>query len=174
MESLYTGVSVGFGFLLFYIGLSFIWLLFKNYKKRILPQNKYINIADLKNFQVEEGRKERRVDIIWPVSVVTANGIGKAETKQLSRSGAFIKCRNPLPIGEKFNMTIEIPSKGYISLKSEVIWSNAGIPEHKVVNRGMSVKFKQNMENDLASLISALEEYVVMASNAPAQRIALI
>ena len=71
-------------------------------------------------------------------------------------------------------MTIEIPSKGYISLKSEVIWSNAGIPEHKVVNRGMSVKFKQNMENDLASLISALEEYVVMASNAPAQRIALI
>ncbi len=160
MESLYSGMSVGFGFLLFCTLLSFVWILFQNFRKRMFLQNKSINVINLTAYKAEEERKDNRSDILWTVSIETPNGITMAETKDLSPSGAFIKCRGPLLPGEKFCLIIETPSKGTISLKSEVIWSNTNMPEDKIVIRGMGIRFIQNKNEDLALLKSALEEYL--------------
>ena len=160
MESLYSGMSVGFGFLLFCTLLSFIWILFQNYKKRLLPQNRSFDIADLVDYQAEEERKEQRVVIRWPVSIKTVIRNIRAETKELNRSGAFIKCREPLLPGEEFYLFIETPYKGVILLKSKVVWSNCNTPEEKVVTRGMGIRFIQNKKEDLIKLESAIDEYI--------------
>lgn len=157
MEGFYSGMSAGFGFLLVFALLAFIWLLFQNYKKRVLPQNKPVNTVDLADYVAAEERKEQRIDIVWPVSLKKEDMIIKAETKDLTRSGAFIKCNEPLAPGEQFLLIIETPAKSIISLKSEVVWSNVGIPEEKVVTRGMGVRFIQNMEKDIALLKASLE-----------------
>ena len=166
MDSLYSGMSVGFGFLIFFAILSFVLILFKNFKKRMIPQNRSTDLIDLINFQVEEKRNEKRADIVWPVSVETGNDIIKTETKDLTRSGAFIKCSKPLKPGEQFVLAIETPAKGTISLNAEVVWSNANIPEDKVVTRGMGIRFIKNTDNDLKYLKSSLEEYLESISSA--------
>ena len=172
MDGLYSGMSVGFGFLLFCTLLSFIWIIFQNFKNRMLPKNKSINVIDIPDNKIEEESKVNRVEITWPVSFETVNGRINAETKDVSRSGAFIKCNKPLLPCEQFYLTIYTPSKGPVSLTAEVIWSNCKIPEEKVVIRGMCIRFIQNRAGDLALLKSALEEYLELINKAPAQQIA--
>ena len=171
MESLYSGMGVGFVFLLFCAFLSFVWIIFQNFRKRMLPKSKPVNVIDLAAYEVEEKREEKRVDIIWPVSVQISNEIIKTETKELSRSGAFIHYSKPLLPGTQFVLTIETPAKGDISLKSEVVWSNCNMPEEKVVIRGMGIRFIQNMDEDLNLLKSALEEYLDSIKRTSDQRI---
>ena len=174
MGNIYAGMTVGFGFILFCILLSMVWFFFTNYKKKMFPQKKSIDVIQFSNYQDDEKRERKRADIVWPVSVVTNKGIIKAETKDLNRSGAFVKCSQPLLPGEQFRLNIEIPVKGPISLKSEVVWSNFNIPEEKVVTRGMGIRFIQNMDKDLASLKSAMEEYINSINRTSIQRIAFI
>lgn len=177
MEGLYSGMSAGFGFLLFFIILSFIWLLFNNYKKRKFSQNRPVNAIDLADEIAEEERKEQRIDIVWPASIKTGNRVIKAKTKDLSRGGAFLKCNEPLAPGEQFHLIIEIPEKDSIVLNSEVIWSNCNIPEEKVVNRGMGVRFIKNNDEDLVRLKNSLEEYrehVMRTTGSPANQFLFI
>ncbi len=160
MGNIYAGMSVGLGFILFCILLSVVWFAFRNFKKRMLPQKNSIEGTEFARYQENEKRDNKRHKIAWSVSLETAMGIIKAETKDLSRSGAFVKCRTPLMPGERFCLTIDIPAKDPISLKSIVVWSNGNIPEEKVVNRGMGVRFLQNLDEDLSSLKMALEEHI--------------
>ena len=174
MGNIYAGMSVGLGFILFCILLSFIWVAFSNFKKRMLPQKNDINVIEFLKYQEDEKRNSKRVDISWPVFLETNSGIIKAETKDLSRVGAFVKCSKPLFPGEQFRMTIEIPEKDPISLKSEVIWSNSNIPDEMVVTRGMGIRFLQNLDEDLVLLKSALEEYLESIKSTPVKRVAFI
>ena len=162
-------MSVGLGFILLCTFFAGIWFLFQNIKKRLLPQNKPIDVIELTNYQVEEDTKEKRVDIRWPVSVVTIEGSMEGETKEISHSGAFIKCSEPLVPGNQFVLTIETPEKGPISLKSVVVWSNSNIPEEKVVTRGMSIRYIQYKKEDLELLKSALDEHFAKNRKIPLQ-----
>ena len=38
MGNIYVGMSVGLGFILFCLLMSIIWIIFRNFKKRILPE----------------------------------------------------------------------------------------------------------------------------------------
>ena len=161
MGNVYTGMSVGIGFILFFLLLAIIWTIFKNLKKKMMPGNNNSDMAaDISSFQVNENRSDQRVGISWPVSLETVNGIIKAETKDLSRSGAFVKCSKPLLPGENFRITIEIPDQEPLVLNSEVVWSNGGFPEEKVVTRGMGIRFLKNLDKDIEKLKMSLEAYL--------------
>jgi hypothetical protein len=174
LDSLHSGMSVGLGFLLFCTFLAFVWFIFQNIKKRMFPKSKPVEVTDLSNFQFEEKREEKRVDIVWPASVITVDELIKAQAKELSRNGAFIKCDKPLLPGEQFILTIEPPAKGPISLNSVVVWSNSNIPEEKVVARGMGVRFIKNKNEDIKMLKSAIEEYSKYLEKTSAQQSAVI
>ena len=174
MGNIYAGMTVAFGFILFCILLSIVWFFFTNLKKSMFSQKKSIEVIQFTDYQVEGKRIKERARIVWPVSVETNKGIIKAETKDLSGSGAFIKCSQPLLPGEQFVLNIEIPSKGPVSLKSEVVWSNGNLPMEKVVIRGMGIRFMQNMNEDLTLLKSSLDEYIESIYQTPLQRIAFI
>jgi len=63
------------------------------------------------------------------------------QVKNIGLGGAFICCKNPLPVGEVVQMTITGPGKEAVTSTARVVWSNANLPDEKVINRGMGVRF---------------------------------
>ncbi len=163
MGNIYAGMSVGMGFILFCIVLSFIWIVFKNYAKGAFPC-KSADQLEFYGCQAEENRDEqrknlRRAEVAWPVFIKTGNGIIKAVIRDINRSGAFIKCDSPCKPGERFPILIKSTEKRRILLNAEVVWSNTGIPEKRVINRGMGIRFIKNPDKNLTALKLALDEY---------------
>jgi c-di-GMP-binding flagellar brake protein YcgR len=97
--------------------------------------------AKLRQNAAEEKRQHPRVDINWPVSIETAYGTIEAEVRNISLGGAFICCKKPLQLRKVFRMTMIGPENEPLIATAQVAWSNANMPEEKVVNRGMGVRF---------------------------------
>jgi len=89
----------------------------------------------------KQRRKHPRANINWPVSMETSNGTIVAEVKDISLSGAFICCKQPVPIGEVFHLTMTGSDNEPVTATAEVVWSNVNVPNEKVINRGMGVRF---------------------------------
>jgi uncharacterized protein (TIGR02266 family) len=89
----------------------------------------------------KQRRKHPRANINWPVSMETSNGTIVAEVKDISLGGAFICCEQPLPLGEVFYLTMTGPDNEPVTATAEVVWSNVNVPNEKVINRGMGVRF---------------------------------
>ena len=89
----------------------------------------------------EQKRKHPRVDINFPVSMETSEGTTAAEVKNISLGGAFICCKKPLPLGEVFRLTMMRPDQEPVTTTAAVVWSNENVPDEKVINRGMGVRF---------------------------------
>jgi uncharacterized protein (TIGR02266 family) len=96
-----------------------------------------------------ERRQHPRIDINWPASIETSEGTINAEIKNISLGGAFIGCKKPFPIGQVFSLTMTAPNNEPVKASAEVVWSNANVPEDKVVNRGMGVRFIKMSERHL-------------------------
>jgi len=89
----------------------------------------------------EEKREHPRANINWPVSMEIAGGTIDAEVKNISIGGAFICCKKPLPLEEVFNLTMTGPDNEPVKATAQVVWSNVNVPQEKVINRGMGVRF---------------------------------
>jgi len=61
--------------------------------------------------------------------------------KKISLGGAFVCCNKPLPIGEVFHLTMRGPDKEPVMPTAKVVWSNVNVPDQKVINRGISIRF---------------------------------
>ena len=96
-----------------------------------------------------ENRQYPRTDVKWPVSMETSGGTIDAEVKNVSLGGAFICCKEPLPIRQVFRLTMIGPDKEPVIATAEVVWSNASVSEEKVINRGMGVRFLKMSERHL-------------------------
>jgi hypothetical protein len=165
MGNIYAGMSVGMGFILFCIVLSFIWVIFKNYTRGVTA-GKSADQLDFYGFQVcgnrgEQRKNRNRAEVAWPVFIKTHNGIVRAVIRDINRSGAFIKCDSPCKPGERFRILIRCTEKRRILLNAEVVWSNTGIPEERVVNRGMGIRFTKNPDKDLTALKLAIGQYTL-------------
>ncbi|NLD36605.1 MAG: PilZ domain-containing protein [Desulfatiglans sp.] len=174
MGNLYAGMSVGMGFILFCIILSFIWIIFKNYARGVFP-GKNTDQMEFYGYQACGNRDEQRknvyrAEVAWPVFIKTGNGIVRAVIRDINRSGAFIKCDSPCKPRERFRILIKSTEKRRILLNAEVVWSNTGIPEEKVVTRGMGIRFIKNPDKNLTALKLALDEYAGNEKMAPFQR----
>ena len=88
-----------------------------------------------------EKREHPRIDINWAALLETAGGKIEAQIKNISLGGAFICCKNPLSIGEVFPLTMHGPNDEPVMATAKVVWSNINVPQEKVVNRGMGVRF---------------------------------
>lgn len=160
MYNIYIGMSVGFGFILFCLLMAVILMLFRNFKRRMLPGSSGNNVVNIFEASHENKRKHERMGINWPVVLDTESGLVDAETKDISLGGAFIICSNPLFPGEKFKITINIPDKNPIKLNSEVVWSNSNVPDEKVIFRGMGIRFIKNRLEDCENLKNTLSMYI--------------
>ncbi len=151
-------LKLGFGGVTFVLTMALIYSV-RDYLKRSGRSEKTgPAAANLSALVLEEKRQYERADITYPVKIETSQGTIEAETKNISLGGAFICCHKPLPLGENFSLTINASDHLPLTLKAEVVWSNVNVPDDKVVNRGMGIRFLQITADDrevLENVISA-------------------
>jgi hypothetical protein len=135
--------SIGIGAAIF-AGFVFLWFLRTLFKRRGVQNQTNQMAADAQKKSWEEKRKHPRVSVSWPARMETQGGSRKAQLKDISLGGAFVVCPNPLPLTEKFRIFVDPPEQTPLELNAEVVWSNANVPEDKIINRGMGIRFINN------------------------------
>jgi hypothetical protein len=99
-----------------------------------------------------------------PAQMETSEGQIEVQLKDISLGGAFVVCQNPLPLNEQFSLIINASSQGPFALNSEVVWSNINVPEDKVINRGMGIRFMirfiKNTDADRQRLNQVIMEHL--------------
>jgi len=91
-----------------------------------------------------------RAEPNWPARVLTAAGENQqVSVANISEGSAFIACGNPLPVGAKFQLVIDIPDRQTMEVMAEVIWSNAHLPKSKVLNLGMGIRIIEADADDI-------------------------
>ncbi len=133
----------------FFSAILLVWIVWYFWKTSDRSDSDSLTSAKLRQNVGEEKRKHPRSDVNWPVSIETADGIIAAEVKNISLGGAFIGCKKPFPIGHSFSMTMTGPDNEPVIATAEVVWSNENVPEDKVINRGMGVRFIKMSERHL-------------------------
>jgi len=144
-------VSVVLTAILFATVLGISKVIIRSIKNRVVPANGIQVLKTSSESDLEDKRRDPRISTVWPVLMETSRGVIKAKIKDLSLGGAFIACRDPLPLKKRFSLIINRPDQRPLTLVCEVIWSNSNVPDDKIVTRGMSIKFIQNAEEDRKS-----------------------
>ncbi len=89
---------------------------------------------------VKDRRLQPRVEVTWPVTMLTAEGTIPGETKDISMQGAYIYCENPLPQSERFVLSVKAPAAS-MQVMAQVVWLNNSSPDKKDDAPGMGVRF---------------------------------
>lgn len=145
--------------ILFATSLAIYKVIIRNIRKRMVPVNGIQTSQRSSESEWDERRQDPRISTVWPVLVVTSDGVIKAKIKDLSLGGAFIACQDPLPLNKQFSLIIDMPDQKPLTLVSEVVWSNSNMPDDKIVCRGMGIRFIQNTKNDRISYSNAITSY---------------
>ena len=125
--------------LLFFIFLRVI----SRYKKQALGDADGKNVQYLQFEVKEETTQAERVQLKRPALIEKSEGVMKVCIKELTTSGAFITCPQPLPVGASFTIKILLHHCKAHRFQAEVIWNNQNVIEEEIVVRGMKVRFLQ-------------------------------
>ena len=84
-----------------------------------------------------ESREEPRVEIKWPVTMLTPQSQIEGEMENISPTGGFISSKEAPPLGTNFFIIIRPPDCQTMSVVGKVIWSKTfksseGDPTHRV------------------------------------------
>jgi hypothetical protein len=104
----------------------------------------------------EERRKHPRVTLKWPIAAETEERIVYGTTADISSSGAFINCHNPLDPGEIFDLIIQdvslvdcpLPLDSFIRISAGVVRTQDYDPDRIIFSHGMAVRFLRMLENE--------------------------
>ena len=130
-----------FGAIVFLLAFLIIWTVSYFWKMSNRSDVDSLTTGKLRQNGGAEKRQHPRFDVNWPVSIETIYGTIEAEVRNISLGGAFICCKKPLQLRKIFRMTMIGPENEPLLVTAQVAWSNANMPEEKVVNRGMGVRF---------------------------------
>ena len=151
--------SLGVGAAIF-AGLVIFWF-FNAFVKRKLGTDQSVQLAtSSQKSSWEEKRQHPRVAISWSAMLEPPYENLKVQLKDISLGGAFVICRKPLPLKEKIRLCLKIPDQEELLLNAQVIWSNSNVPQEKVINRGMGVKFAQNTNKARQRLEKAIYRHL--------------
>jgi Tfp pilus assembly protein PilZ len=150
-----------------FAGLVLFWFVAVYLKKRVAPPVSIKTETPGARGPWEEKRAHTRLSVSWQAAIPTAQGLVNAQLRDISRGGAFVVCPTPLGLSERFELHIRVPERPPLTLQAEVVWSNANVPGHEVVNRGMGVRFVDNDQTRRDALAAALSS-LVSAARPPA------
>ena len=95
----------------------------------------------------KEKRTHHRAKFKWPVLAKVDGKVIEGVTKDISASGAYVCCANPLKLNTVFDMVIKAPEKR-LKVKAEVVWSNVYGLDDAINPRGMGVRFLNISSDD--------------------------
>jgi Tfp pilus assembly protein PilZ len=142
--------------------LLFVAVYFFRPKKddKIVPESLVRESVDPEDIVSRSPRAEPN----WPARLQTAAGGDLAvNVANISRGSAFITCANPLPVGDTFHLTIDIPDRQAMQVEAEVIWSNAHLPEAKVLKRGMGIRLIGADADDIRFISNTINNHPALS-----------
>ena len=108
----------------------------------------------------EKKRQYTRVNVNWPVFLLTPNCIVKGETRNISPGGAFIHSLTDPVQDESFRLVIKPPSyTGLLVVTAEVAWTRDLGSSSNILSRGMGVQFTRISSGDRDFLDSVFSYY---------------
>jgi hypothetical protein len=107
----------------------------------------------------QENRVYPRGRLKWAVSAKVDDRVIEGVTKDISVSGAYVCCANPLRLNVVFDMLIKAPDKS-LSVKAEVVWSNIYGPDDSINPRGIGIRFLAISEEDRKIIAKAVMKHL--------------
>ena len=96
-----------------------------------------------------EKRQFPRVEVIWPVTMLTSQGPIEGEVINVSLGGAFVHCQEQPESNETFRMIIKVPhARQFLRVSARVARSNIYNPEGTDEPVGIGVRFVDISEDD--------------------------
>jgi uncharacterized protein (TIGR02266 family) len=153
-----NNVTLVFGLIVFFLGFLVVWLVYYFWKVHTDSDLDHAASSKMAQRAGKENREHPRAVIHWSVSMETPDGTIRTEAMNISVGGAFICCEKPLPVGEIFRLTMMGPDKEPVTATAKVAWSNVNVPEDKVINRGMGVRFIKMSERHIRLMRQIFQE----------------
>jgi hypothetical protein len=88
----------------------------------------------------KERRLQPRVEVRWPVTLLTSEGAISGETRDISMQGAFIYCEKSIPLSERVVLSVKAPAAS-MQVMAQVIWADNSIDGNKDEPAGIGVRF---------------------------------
>jgi Tfp pilus assembly protein PilZ len=159
MDSDIIVTSMGIGAAIF-AGLIIFWFFHTFIKRKLGADQSVQSLNSSKKFKGEEMRRHPRMEVAWPAALEINHGSIKVRLKDISLGGAFVICREPIALNEKFRLYVEAPDEETFALNAEMVWSNMNVPQEKVIHRGMGIRFVQNTDAARKRLEKAISRHL--------------
>jgi len=88
-----------------------------------------------------ERRKGPRIDVRWPVAVMSDQGTIKGETRDISSEGVAIFCDEPLRLDASYHIAVIPPEHEVLDITGRVTWSDLYGMEDGDTAVGMGICF---------------------------------
>ena len=108
-----------------------------------------------------ERRTAPRINVNWPISIITSRGMIEGESRNITPSGVFIHCKTKLPEDEVYQIIIKLPNGKQILVRGKMMWSNLNGREDTgaLVDMGFSfIKMSEQDQKVLRTVISLFGE----------------
>ena len=113
-------------------------------RPRATPANRLSGDLIVNDFV--EKRESPRIDVQWPLTILSEAKRIKGETRNIGIDGIAICCDEPLPINEIFRISIQPPNNQASEVSGKIIWSDVyGIGE-KDQTYGIGICFAEISE----------------------------
>ena len=105
-------------------------------------------------------RKHPRVDVEWPVTMMTPEGEMDGTIANISAGGAYIRCGTLLSKNDLFILAILIQDREECWIGAEVIWIDIPLsPDAEPIPVGMGIRFTNISAEDLRFLTDTVAQY---------------
>lgn len=102
-------------------------------------------------------RKYRRVEVQWPVTMMTPEGDMDGTIENISAGGAYIRCGTLLTKKDLFILAILNQDREESWLGAEVVWIDIPLsPDTEPIPVGMGIRFTNLEAEDLRFLTEAI------------------
>jgi hypothetical protein len=108
---------------------------------------------------VKQGKREHsRVEVSWPVTMLTSKQLIIGEIKNISESGALIGCQEVPSPEETLKLRFEITDLFYVSATVENIRFNVDDSPSDSIAYYLAVRFTEMTEDERKILYNAIEQ----------------
>ena len=108
---------------------------------------------------LDQRRAHPRVQVKWPVTMMTPEGEMDGTIENISAGGAYIRCGTPLFKKDLFILAILSQNQELTWIGAEVIWIDIPPNRNSKVPIGMGVRFTTISSKDLRFIDEAVSEY---------------
>ena len=104
-------------------------------------------------------RKYPRVEVKWPVTMMTPEGEMDGTIENISAGGSYIRCGTLLSKNDLFILAILVQGREQSWIGAEVVWIDIPLsPDAEAKPVGMGIRFKNLNEEDLRFLTEAVAQ----------------